>query len=474
MTTAPPNSVTTLERPVRTRVAAPVGRRPPAVGVWWLSPTGAVLLVIPASLLGAWLISDARYRTEWSTPKVLTGAFTVTLVLGLTALILGTACTQLRGSRVMRGDWPSLSASDRTVLHRAGVWTFRATVAGYSAMGLLGLARGVSPLALLLALGTFETSDAIKATFSPVAGLTTFTQIGIAHAVIAGLLVRRHAVSSADRLVRRRLIWVLVLAGLRAFLLSERLAVLELAVPLVAIAGLRLSVHRRKIARHVVRLAPVMLLPFLLTLFGAFEYARSWQFYKSHGGTSFVDFVVVRFAGYYATAYNNAAVAQYHGTFPGRLPYWVMEWFWTAPVVSQLGLYRRLSGGSATDRYGVAISQYGNPEFNNPGGLGVPFVDLGLAGGLFFLFTLGLVAGLCWRSALAGRPLGMLVYPVVLTGLFELPRYLYLSQGRVLPALVALLLIARRLSHGPSGSAARIGRRLRPRVLGCLVWGRTG
>jgi hypothetical protein len=456
----PEGPAAVLEHPARTPVAAPVPRPAPAVGVWWLSPVGAVLLVVPASLLGAWLIGDARYRAEWGTPKVLTGAFTVVLLLGLAALVLGASWSQLRSARVMRGRWPALSDADRAVLHRAGTWTFRATMAGYLAMGAIGLARGVSPVTLLLTLVTLDTSDALKASFAPVAGLTTFTQIGIAHAVVAGLLVQRRATSAADRLVRRRLVVVLVLGALRAFLLSERLAVLELMVPLVAIVGLRLSVHRRSAARRGIRLAPVVLLPVLLALFGAFEYARSWQFYKAHGGSSFVDFVVVRFAGYYATAYNNAGIADAHATFPGRLPYGVIEWFWTAPVVSQLGLYERFSGGSATDSFLIAIWQYGSPEFNNPGGLGVPFVDLGLVGGLLFLLAFGLLAGRCWASALAGRPVGMLLYPVLLTGLFELPRYLYLCQGRVLPALVVLALIARRLSSGPSPVAARVTRRL--------------
>ncbi|MGY1914631.1 hypothetical protein [Blastococcus sp. SYSU DS0973] len=424
-----------------------------------------MLLVVPASLLGAWLFSDARYRAEWSTPKVLTGAFTIVLLMGLAALVLGASWGQLRASRVALGCWPALSPADRTILGRAATWTFRATMAGYVAMGVIGLARGVNPLTLLVTLVTFATSDDLKSSFAPVAGLTTFTQLGIAHVVIAGLLVRRHPTVVADRLVRRRLVWVLVLGALRAFLLSERLALLELAVPLMAVVALRLSVHRRAVARRVVRLAPVVLLPVLPALFGAFEYTRSWQYYKLHGGTSFVDFVVVRFAGYYATAYNNAAVVDLHGTFPGRLPYWVIEWFWTAPVVSQLGLYQRLSGGSATDSYAVAVDQYGNPEFNNPGGLGVPFVDLGLVGGLLFLLILGLVAGQCWAGAVAGRPFGMLLYPVVLTGLFELPRYLYLCQGRVLPTLVVLVLVARRLQGGPSPAAARIGRRLRRSIL---------
>jgi hypothetical protein len=54
----------------------------------------------------------------------------------------------------------------------------------------------------------------------------------------------------------------------------------------------------------------------------------------------------------------------------------------------------------------------------------------------------------------------MLLHPVFLTGLFELPRYLYLPEGRVLPALVVLVLVGLRLRRG---RASVLARRLRPR-----------
>jgi hypothetical protein len=439
------------------------------LGAWWLSPVGAVLLISPASLFGAWAIGDARYRTEWRTPKELTTGFAVLMLVGLVALVLGAAWFQLRPGRVWHGRWPALDDDARAVLHRASTWTFRATLFGYAALAAIGLARGVSPATLVISLATFSTSDGIKNSFAPIAGVSSFTQIGIVHVVVAGLLLRRRQEargSLADRRLRRRLVVVLVLALLRSFLLSERLAILELAVPLLAILVLRWSVDPRGWVRRNCRLAPVVLLPLLLAVFGLFEYTRSWKFYSTHGGGSFLDFAAVRFAGYYATAYNNAAILQAHGRFPGRLPYSVVESVWTAPGISQLGLYDRLSGGDAPQAFYAAITHYGNPEFNNPGGLGVPFVDLGPVGGVLYLLALGAVCGWLWANLRRGGAVGMLVYPVVLTGLYELPRYVYLAEGRVLPALVVLVLLARRLERGePSAAAERLHRRLRGRRL---------
>ena len=49
------------------------------------------------------------------------------------------------------------------------------------------------------------------------------------------------------------------------------------------------------------------------------------------------------------------------------------------------------------------------------------------------------------------------MYPVLFTGLLELPRYVYWTQGRVVPAFVVLLVLA----HGMRRATPR-GRAVRP------------
>ena len=88
------------------------------------------------------------------------------------------------------------------------------------------------------------------------------------------------------------------------------------------------------------------------------------------------------------------------------------------------------------------LTQYGNPEFNNPGGLAVPVIDFGPVGALVFFLIAGVVIGFAYRSWRQGNPVGLLVYPVFFTGLLELPRYLYWTEGRVFPAMVFLLATA--------------------------------
>jgi hypothetical protein len=415
-----------------------------------------VLLVVPASLIGTTFISDIRFRQEWRTPKELTGSFTALLIIGLIALVLGTLWPQLLHRPARRGPWPAITARQQEVLERAAPWLFWGTVFGYVAFAAVGTLRGVSPVGLVRVLLQFNTSnDFLKQSFAPVAGVTTFTQLDIAFVTTTALTLRR-----TNKRAIRRLAVVLALATLRAVVLSERLAVLEIALPLVLIAALRVTSMPRPRARLAVRLAPAVLVPAVVVFFGVFEYVRSWQFYAPRAGESFVSFALVRFAGYYSTAYNNASIAYSHASFPHRLPFASIEVFWSAPGISQLNLYQRLSGGDAQAAFNAALQHYGNPEFNNYGGLGAPFLDFGPVGGAVYLFALGSIAGLCWTSLRAGRFTPALFYPMIMTSLFELPRYIYLAEGRIFPSLVALAVIAwlaRRPRRGRAAQPAPAG-----------------
>ena len=76
----------------------------------------------------------------------------------------------------------------------------------------------------------------------------------------------------------------------------------------------------------------------------------------------------------------------------------------------------------------------------------------------------GIVVGLAYRSWRAGGAYGLLVYPVLFTGLLELPRYLYWTQGRIVPAMVFLLVTAWYLTRSArprvaSAPAPAVGRR---------------
>jgi hypothetical protein len=184
-------------------------------------------------------------------------------------------------------------------------------------------------------------------------------------------------------------------------------------------------------------------------MFGLFEYFRSWQFYRTRGDLSFVEFASNRLAGYYATAINNGQVILDHLTFPGRLPFDTVEAFWSLQGIYQLRLYEVLGGHerpyNKTDYrdspYFHALDQVANPEFNNPSGYVAPFADYGHVGGLVFFAALGVIAGLLYRGFCRGHVAGLLIYPYCFTGLVELPRYMYWFQGRCTYSWIALFAV---------------------------------
>lgn len=395
-----------------------------------------MLLVVPLSLVVADGIPDLDYRIFYRTPKVLTHADTALFLAATGVLLLGLLVPMI--ARVARPmpSWPALSPAPLGVLRRGEPIAFWLTVTGYLLLGVLGLARGATPAVLYSAIVSGDNyTGQLKMLFAPVAGITSLTQVGIAYVVVAGTLL---TTGFSPRLVRRIIIVVLLGVG-RAYLLTERLAVLELLVPLLAIGAF----HLRQRWRHGgwVGAVPVIAVPALLVVFGAFEYSRSWIFFRDRTTLSFPEFVVNRLAGYYATSYNNGSLQLAHPV-SGRLPFDSIQAFWTAPGVSQLNLYERLSHQGGSDLLNTVLSQYGNPEFNNPGGLATPFIDFGHVGGFVFFFLCGLVVGTAYTGWRSGRPVGLLTYPVMFTGLLELPRYVYWTQGRVVPAAVVLLVIA--------------------------------
>ncbi|WP_146146146.1 O-antigen polymerase [Geodermatophilus tzadiensis] len=394
---------------------------------------------MPVTLLIAWQLDDSYFRQSWGTAKSLTHETLLLFGAGALLFAIGGMLPLLLSGGLGRHAASPAAAVDTGFLHRCCAVLYRLTVTGYVVLAAVGFSRGARPADLIDALTSQDTFDStLRTQFTPIAGITTLTQLGIAYVVVAVTLLTR----GPDRYVAQRLVVVFVLALMRAFFLTERLAILELAIPAVGI----LAMHAARgggLRRRLTSAAPFILVPGAIAVFGVFEYSRSWVFYSQTRGGSFFQFVIDRLAGYYATAYNNGQIALTYGLGKDvRLPYGSIEAFWTAPGISQLDLYGRLTGHYEPDDYSYLLQQYGNPEFNSPGGLSVPFVDYGTAGGLVFFLLVGMALGIVYLRWRDGEFWASLIYPVALTGLLELPRYLYWGQGRVLPAFVALVVIA--------------------------------
>lgn len=412
-------------------------------GMWWLGPALTSTTIVTISVAVTAFVSDEGFRRQWNTPKTFDADIAVLFLSGGLAIALGAlAVVAVHPGRASAQRWPDVSTGELGVLRSASTVLVFLTAVGYVAFVLLGAARGVTLDQLLSSFGSSGLYGTdLKTQLGTAPGLTTMTQFGPAAVIVSALAFCR----SPRRSEVLKILAVLGMSLPRAFFLTERLAVLELVVPLMAVLAMGASTRPR--LRPATRLLPTVAVPVVVGVFALFEYTRSWAYFRTRTDVPFAQFAVERLAGYYTTALNNGALQLVHSDRPGRWPRATIEAFWTAPGVSQLNLYQLLDGRDPGSDYVRLLETYGNPEFNNAGGIADPFLDYGVIGGLLYFLALGVIAGLAHRGSLVSRPAGMLFYPVLFLGLLELPRYLYWAQGRALPTLLGLAAVALALSR---------------------------
>ncbi|MDH3682284.1 MAG: oligosaccharide repeat unit polymerase [Acidimicrobiia bacterium] len=408
--------------------------------VWWLWPVAPVALIVVTTLLVAGATPESTFERAWRTDKALDDWTVFLMFAGAVALMVGAAMaalTERDPSSRPRQSWPGLSPTASILLRRAYPVLIGITLFGYAVWLGNGIRLGLSTADVV---DVLETQDnfklPIKQKLETLPGITTLAQVAMP-AVIVGVIVDLDRPSRAVRWTYRA---VILLAATRAFLLAERLALAELLVPVLVLRAMAAHQRSRVRGRFWLALSPLLALVVLVAGFAGSEASRSWTFYSSNTDQSLPAFASERLLGYYVTAHNNGAILLRHGSGTSDgLPVYTTAFVWEVPPGSQLG-------GDATDdatgeRWDL-LRRFGNPEFNNTSGLASPFADYGGIGGFSFLLVVGFVIGLVHLSFLHGRPTGVFLYPILYTGLLEVPRYLYWSQGRSTPAIVGAVGLA--------------------------------
>lgn len=414
-------------------------------GVWWLSPAWTSFLVVVPSLLLAALTGAETFHENWGTPKYLTSSQSLWFAACLGVFVLFThVAVRARSSPAARAM--QVTPGEASLVRKAGQVLFWLAVFGYVAWVGFGIKGNVDTSLVNAVLeGDEGANSRLKQHIRPVAGITTFTQFA-APAVVCLM---------ADRRISGRrntfLISVLVLlAATRALLYAERLALVEVLVPMLLVmaawptAG---GAGRRRWS-----LLPVAA-PFgMAAVFGLYEYGRSWAWVSHSGREDLVPYMLNRLIAYYATPYNNSALILEHIAPRLHVPYYTADWFWSFPLTDTL-LDRGEVLGVNPDALWVDIRmRYGNPEFNNTGFAG-PMADYGTLGALAWWAAAGLLVGLCFQLMRVGRLSGLLLYTVMYVGLLELPRFHYWTAGRAAPALLAALVLALLLNRARDASA---------------------
>lgn len=345
------------------------------------------------------------------------------------------------------------------------VWPlFALTLAGYLvwfASAALN-AGGPGALAGVLAgsLSDAESGDTYyikQELFQTIPGVTTLTQLGMLYVTVEALLWANRACPRRASVLRFSPILALTLV--RALTVSERLALVELMVPIgvVLLSRARWTLARRAL----VRFAPLLAGVGMFALFALGEYFRSWStHYQYYYAGPYLNFAAERFLGYYATALNNAAVYYYQA--PIQPLFSTLNSLFEFPVLGGLAYAVYTSGlGLPVASNEQLLTTYANVEFNNVSMLGMLLNDFTIFAAPLAAFVIGMVSFSIYTSFIRGRMLGMLLYPSWFIGLLEISRIYYWPGGRYFPVLafLAVSLILFKLYKTPAPApAARRGR----------------
>jgi len=260
----------------------------------------------------------------------------------------------------------------------------------------------------------------LKHSFKTIPGITTWTQVSLVMGAIrgmrwSGILPGRIKLISWYHLLFFGTLFV------RAILWSERLALIEGALPFFVGALPRLVSQLGPRWRTFFRFLPLFLPVLLLLVFTAFEALRSWGYYSGQHSSIF-EFGWRRLYTYYFEAMNTGAA-----------------------VLGMTGFYDGLSGPLSKAVYeqiyeGLYLGSL-DVEYNNLSGI---WYIAARTGSLLFapVFVLiGIWFGTTWRGFVSGSLFG-LFFPFTFLGLMEIIRIPYwIGTNRAMPATVVIILI---------------------------------
>lgn len=398
---------------------------------WWLHPVWALALMVGATAVIS-IVLPAEYYRIWQTPKFLDHKLSLQLILGILMVLVGIVLANYRNAR---GGIAYIDFNPKRLayLRKAYRILLSLTILGYIFWTLIAISEGVRLVDLLAVLQRDEGAiRELKSNSRPVGGLTTLTQFGPV-AVVIGFIRRKIGVGS-------RTYWlIVVLASVRATFYAERLALLEVLLPLILVATITMPLHSRW--RPLAQVLPLFLGPLVWVVFALSEYSRSWVYYQNVVSLPFSQWVTSRLMGYYTTSYNNSALFAdaWQGLY--EQPYVSIQALWNAPGAGAIVGAPTALGLHPDIWWSSVLQARSNPEFNNTGSFLVTYAELGWLGASIFWLVVGWGLGSLFASLTRGSLPGLIAYCSLFIGLLELPRFIYWTQGRATPILVALILL---------------------------------
>jgi hypothetical protein len=404
---------------------------------WWLHPGWTLgLATIPFCVAAAW-ISDDVYVSIWRTEKF----FSSSELVGSVFLIILFAA----GTRIQTAFFPTRPAHIGTDLKSAYplirfffVISTLLTLIGYLILAYSAHRNGVGFSTLMGILkgqqGVFYEAKALSET---IPGLSTATQFGMAMCILGTCLL----IIRKDMIVLGLLLLVVFFAFVRGLIRSERLAVIELLIPVILIVLYHIPFKTKSLRLQALWEKGLSQFPlwagcFIYLFFTGSEYFRSWSSAYSQSGDSLLSFGFYRLCGYYVTALNNG-VLLLEETRGIVFPFFSLQWLWKFPGLDTLWeKYRLINLPSSVEL--LMQHQEANPEFNNLSGIFAYVSDFGwIITGILSVLS-GFFCMALYRSFIYRNLFGLLLYPVFYIGFLEMTRIHYLTTTRAFPSLFFL------------------------------------
>lgn len=398
---------------------------------WWAHPAWVVIVLMLPILTVAWSLPNAHYQDFDHERKFLDDGWATIAVLCAASFASGVFILGISNSgRRRHNRQPDAVILSPRQLDRAFFVT-----AGIAIVGNMSF---VLPILLQPTLivdwlsGSISGFAVLKEQVFQIPGVTSVSNVAPL-AVTLFALKPRLTKRSWTKIELAIIGFVFLAIMLRSSINSERLAMIEVAVPM----GVVLFGNVGDRWKPWMALAPLAGIVALIGLFLVTEYFRSWTFYRFYY-EDYYSFAMSRIWGYYTTALNNGAgLAE---LFPPTLDAQnTMSWFYKFPLFPWV----RLTESNFRD----FAFLFGTAEFNNKSGVFAPIHDFGIAAGLVFWFVFGLITGAIYEGYKNGQLYALLLHPTWIIGSYEFLRVFYWGLPRYFPVLVLVAMLSFLLSR---------------------------
>lgn len=377
--------------------------------VWWLNPGWFGLVVI----MPIFLYCSYGLALQDMTPFVLV---LLAVVVFVTFSFLGKPDSefQLVISRVGRSRFENLLTT-----------FFFLTVIGYF-VWFSDLIFNPSLIFNALSSSGFFT---LRGVVETTPGLSSLAQLGIVYSTLCMVYVYCFGLKLSAK-YKIFLFVVIFLAAFRAWAWSERLALIEVLMPLVVYY----FSYERRLSRWFIVMLPVFGGIGVFGIFSLFEYFRSWEHYKAANDDLF-GFMLARFFDYYITSVSNGLRYLDYNYSPCYSGESLFAFTYRLPIVGAF-----LRDNFSCSEFHLFLELYANPEFNLILWPAYIFSDVGYAFGLIVFLLFGWLYGYLYRNFSCGF-FSMMFYPTLFVGLLEFLRQGYLHSSRLFYVYFGFLVV---------------------------------